>query len=234
MLSMEDVGEGPSLVLLHAVGTSGLMWWQHIPRLARRFRVLTPDLPGHGRSPKPEGSLSIQAMSEELYKTLHALNLSRVHCVGLSLGGMVAQMLAVDHPSFVLSLTLCDTICEVGPGLAQALEDRAKAVEEKGMPEIARSTLNRWFSPTFSINHPEVVHKIKDLLLAADPLVNAQTWRAIAGLNVVSRLPELHLPTLVVNGAQDTSIPPDSGKQLSKLLGARLVELPGCAHLSPL
>ena len=90
MLSMEDVGEGPSLVLLHAVGTSGLMWWQHIPRLARRFRVLTPDLPGHGRSPKPEGSLSIQAMSEELYKTLHALNLSRFDCVGLSSGPTVA------------------------------------------------------------------------------------------------------------------------------------------------
>jgi 3-oxoadipate enol-lactonase len=173
-------------------------------------------------------------MSAELYQTLQALNLSQVNLVGLSLGGMVAQMLAVDHPSSVRSLTLCDTTCEIGPPQAQVLEERARAVEEGGMSAIVKSTLERWFSPSFFASHPEVVSEVERLLLAADPMVNAQTWRAIAKLNVVSRLPKLGVPALVVNGSLDASIPPGAGERLANLLGARLVELPGCAHMAPL
>ena len=234
MLSVEDAGQGPPLVMLHAAATSGKLWWQHIPRLARRFRVLAIDLPGHGQSPKPQGLLTLEGMSAELYRTLQALNLPRVHVLGLSLGGMVAQLLAVDHPSSVSSLTLCDTLCEIGPPQAQALEERAGAVEQGGMSAIVKSTLERWFSPGFFSSHPEVVAEMEKLLLAADPTINAQTWRAIAKLNVASRLPKLHLPALVMNGSLDNSIPPGGGERLAQLLGTRLVELPGCAHMAPL
>jgi 3-oxoadipate enol-lactonase len=234
MLSVKDVGQGVPLVMLHAVGTSGRLWWQHIPRLAQRFRVLAVDLPGHGQSPKTEGSLSIEGMSAELYRTLQVLNLLRVHLVGLSLGGMVAQMLAVDHPSSVSSLTLCDTRCDVEPPQAQVLEERARAVEEGGMSALVGSILERWFAPGFSAKRPDVVAEVEKLLLAADPVVNAQTWRAIARLNVASRLPNLHLPALVINGSLDNSIPPGEGERLAGLLETRLVELPGCAHMAPL
>lgn len=234
MLWSEEAGQGPPLIMLHAAGTSGRIWWQHISRLARRFRVLTIDLPGHGRSPRPKDSLSIEGMSAELYQTLRALNLSQVNVVGLSLGGMVAQMLAVDHSSLVHSLTLCDTICEVGPPQSQVLEERARAVEEGGMSAIVKSTVERWFSPSFFASHPDVVSEVEKLLLAADPVINAQTWRAIAKLNVVSRLPKVHLPALVMNGSLDNSIPPGAGERLANLLGGRLVELPGCAHMAPL
>jgi 3-oxoadipate enol-lactonase len=234
MLWVKEAGEGPPLIMLHAAGTSGRIWWQHIPRLARRFRVLAIDLPGHGQSTRPKEPLSIEGMSAELYQTLHALNMSQVNLVGLSLGGMVAQMLAVNHPSSVRSLTLCDTLCEIGPPQAQVLEERARAVEEEGMRAIAKSTLERWFSPGFCASHPDVVAEVEKLLLAADPMVNAQTWRAIAKLNVVSRLPKLHQPALVINGSLDNSIPPGEGERLANLLAARLVELPGCAHMAPL
>ncbi|RPJ04338.1 MAG: alpha/beta fold hydrolase [Deltaproteobacteria bacterium] len=234
MLSVEDVGQGPPLVMLHPVAASGRIWWQHIPRLAQRFRVLAVDLPGHGQSPKTEGSLSLEGMSAELYQTLQARNLLRIHLVGLSLGGMVAQILAVDHPSSVSSLTLCDTLCEIGLAQTQVLEERARAVEEGGMSALVESILDRWFSPGFSAKRPDVVAEVERLLRAADPTVNAQTWRAIARLNVVSRLPNLDLPALVINGSLDNSIPPGEGERLADFLKARLVELPGCAHMAPL
>ena len=234
MLWVKEAGQGPPLILLHAAGTSGRIWWRHIPRLARRFQVLTIDLPGHGQSPRPEEPLSIEGMSGELYQTLQARNLSQVNVVGLSLGGMVAQMLAVNHTSSVRSLVLCDTIFEVGPAQAQVLEERARAVEQGGMSAIVKPTLERWFSPSFPARNPGVVSEVEKLLLAADPVVNAQTWRAIAKLNVASRLPKLHLPALVMNGSLDNSIPPREGERLANLLGARLVELPGCAHMAPL
>jgi 3-oxoadipate enol-lactonase len=235
MLWIQDQGQGPPLVLLHAVGTSGTIWWQHLPRLARRFRVLTVDLPGHGKSPKPTQPLSIESMAAVLYETLQSQALLPAHLVGLSLGGMVAQMLAVNQPSSVATLTLCDTICEANPAAADILEARARAVEKSGMAATLRPTLERWFAPAFSDRHPEVTAVVEKLLLQADPMINAQTWRAIAGFNVTSRLKTLaRIPALVVNGSLDTSIAPDMGKHLAELLGAELVELAGCAHMAPL
>lgn len=202
--------------------------------MAQRFRVLAVDLPGHGQSLKSEGFLSLEGMSAEVCKTLQALSLTRVHVMGLSLGGMVAQVLAVDHPSCVSSLTLSDTLCEVGPVQIQVMEERARAVEHGGMPALVKPILERWFSPGFSAGHPEVVAEVEKLLLAADPRVNAQTWRAIARLNVVSLLPELHPPALIMNGSLDSSIPQGMGERSASLLGGRFVELPGCAHMAPL
>jgi pimeloyl-ACP methyl ester carboxylesterase len=235
MLWIQDQGQGPPLVLLHAVGTSGAIWWQHLPRLARRFRVLAVDLPGHGKSPRPAQPVSIESMAEALYETLQHRALLPAHLVGLSLGGMVAQMLAVSRPSAVATLTLCDTICEANPAAADILEARAQAVEKGGMAATLRPTLERWFAPAFSERHPEVAAVVEKLLLQADPTINAQTWRAIAGFNVASRLKALaHMPALVVNGSLDTSIPPDMGKRFGELLGAELLELAGCAHMAPL
>jgi len=234
MLWIQDVGQGPSLVLLHPVGTSGSIWWQHIPRLAQRFRVLAVDLPGHGRSPKPKEPVSIEAMAEEVYETLQKQSLLPAHFVGLSLGGMVVQMLVVKHPSSIASLTLCDTLCKVNPDMAKILEERARTVEQGGMPAFVKSTLERWFSPGFSDMHSDVVAIVEKLLLEADPIINAQTWRAIAKFDITSRLRSVPLiPTLVVNGSLDTSIPPDIGKRLSEFFEASLVELSGCAHMAP-
>jgi 3-oxoadipate enol-lactonase len=175
-------------------------------------------------------------MAEALYRTLQAVpNLPPVHLLGLSVGGMVAQVFGVMHPSCVASLILCDTICEVAPPLAGILEERARAVEKGGMNAIAASTLERWFAPGYSTRHADVVAVVERLLFAADPGVNAQTWRAIANLNVASRLHTLaHVPALVINGALDDSIPKGMGQRIADLLGARLVELPACRHMAPL
>lgn len=235
MLWIQAEGQGPPLVLLHAVGTSGAIWWQHIPRLARRFRVLAVDLPGHGKSPRLQAPVNIEAMAEALYEALKGETLLPAHLVGLSLGGMVAQMLAVQHPLSVATLTLCDTICEANPAAADILEERAMGVEKSGMGPTVKPTLERWFAPGFSDRRPEVTDLVEKLLRQADPIVNAQTWRAIANFNVASRLKSFsNIPALVVNGSLDTSISPDMGKRIGELLGAELVELAGCAHMAPL
>jgi len=235
MLWTQAEGQGPPLVLLHAVGTSGAIWWQHIPRLARRFRVLAVDLPGHGKSPRLQAPVSIEVMAEALYESLQGQARLPAHLVGLSLGGMVAQMLAVQHPPSVATLTLCDTICEANPAAADILEERARGVEQTGMGATIKPTLERWFAPGFSDRRPEVTSLVEKLLRQADPIVNAQTWRAIANFNVASRLKSLsNIPALVVNGSLDTSISPDMGKRIGGLLGAEFVELAGCAHVAPL
>lgn len=234
MLWMQVVGQGHPLVLLHPVGTSGDIWWQHIPRLARSFRVLAVDLPGHGRSPKPKEPVSIEGMAEALYETLHKMSLFPAHVIGLSLGGMVAQMLVVRRPLAVASLVLCDTICEATPAMADFYEERAKAVERGGMAAIVQPMLARCFSPGFLEQNSDVVMVVEKLLLAADPVIDAQSWRAIAKFDVASQIRSIsHPPALVINGSLDVSIPPDMGKRLSGLFQAEIAELEGCAHLAP-
>lgn len=235
MLWVQDTGQGSPVALLHAVGTSGGIWWQHIPRLARRFRVLAVDLPGHGQSPKPKEPVSLEGMANALHEALQNRSLLPAHLVGLSLGGMVAQMMAVQYPESVATLTLCDTICEVNPAGAEILEERAQTVEKEGMAATVKPTLERWFAPGFAAGHSEVVATVEKLLRDADPIINAQTWRAIAKLNLVSRLSSLpHIPTLVINGSLDTSIAPDAGRRLCDFFNGHLGELSGCAHMAPL
>ena len=234
MLWIQKAGQGPALVLLHPVGTSGRIWWQHTRRLSRRFRVLAVDLPGHGRSANPKVPLSIEGMAEDLFQTLHKQSLLPAHFVGLSIGGMVAQMFFAEHPSSVISLTLCDTICEVHPAAVAIFEERAAAVAQGGMTATVEPTLERWFAPGFADRHPDVVAAVRKLLLEADPEINAQAWRAIARFDVTSRLKSVpKIPTLVVNGSLDSSLPPDAGKRICDLFGARLRELPGGAHMAP-
>lgn len=234
MLWIHDEGQGQHLVLLHPVGTSGDIWWQHIPRLAKRFRVLAVDLSGHGRSPKPKEPLSIEGMADAVYDTLAKQSLLPAHFVGLSVGGMVAQMLVVKYPLSINTLILCNTLCKVDSATAKILEERAIEVEQGGMEAIVAPTLERWFAPGFIDEHSEVVTVVKELLLKADPTINAQTWRAIAKFDAASRIGSVsHIPTLVVNGSMDASVPPDSEKTLCGCFNAKLVELSGCAHMAP-
>jgi len=235
MLSIKEEGQGHPLVLLHPVGTSGDIWWQHVPRLARGFRVVTVDLPGHGRSPGPGKPLSIQGMARELHQTLAKRSLLTAHLVGLSLGGMVAQALFLADPAAVTSLTLADTICEVDPAGAEALEERARAVDRGGMAAILEATLERWFAPGFARRKPEVVAAVEKLLREADPKANAQTWRAIAALEIVSGLEgSTPPPTLFLRGELDAALPPKVEERFARLYRARTVVLPGCAHMAPL
>jgi pimeloyl-ACP methyl ester carboxylesterase len=106
-------------------------------------------------------------MSSELYQTLQALNLSQANVVGLSLGGMVAQMLAVDYPLSVCSLTLCDTICEIGP--AQANPKNAPEPLKKGDVSHRQVYFGTLVLAIVFASHPDVVSEVEKLLLAADP-----------------------------------------------------------------
>lgn len=235
MLYFEEYGRGETLVLLHPVGTTGEIWWQHIQRLSRQFRVVTVDLPGHGRSPAPPEELSIYAMAESLYGCLKKQNMLPIHLVGLSLGGMVAQTLAAQHPAAVRSMTLCNTLCNVSQDVAKALELRAQAVERTGMEGIIDITLERWFSSYFARKHADVIQKVKSMLQRTDPMSNAKTWRAIANFDISRQGNESpNIRTLVVTGAMDTSVPVDAAKSLSLKYGAQVECFEGCAHMAPL
>ena len=233
LLHVRDSGRGTPLVLLHPVGTSGALWTDIAPLLAGRYRVLALDLPGHGKSPAPDRPLGIAGMAARVRETLVAYDAVPAHVVGLSIGGMVAQELCIQAPETVRSLVLCGTSCEVSDAASAALEQRARTVEAQGVAAILDETIDRWFSAAFQAAAPQIVARIRAMLLANDREMHAETWRAIKGFRSAGRV-AVQRPTLAVYGELEAKAAPATGPALARVFDAGLVVLPGAAHISPL
>ena len=232
-LYYEVEGEGETVVLLHAVGLDGTCWEAQAGAFAPRFRVLRVDLRGHGRSEVAPAPYSLAAFAEDVYALLRELRLAPAHVVGLSLGGMVAQVLALDHPEAVRSLVLADTVSTLPAEARPAMIERGEAAKRGGMAAIIDATLERWFTPGFMDS--EVVARCRQRLLS-DPVTGwAAAWRAISELDLESRLPEIRVPTLVITGEADVAAPVARAQAMAALIpGARLEIVPGAPHMAPL
>jgi len=226
-------GQGPAVLLLHPVGLDLTCWSGQVEALAPEFRVLRVDLRGHGRSEVPPPPYSLEDFADDVHLLLRALDLGPVHAVGLSLGGMVAQLLALDHPEDVRSLVLADTNCTLPPEGRQTMTGRAEAAEQGGMQAVVQSTLERWFTAEFLGS--SVVARCRQRLLADSVTGWAATWRALSRLNTEPRLGEVRVPALVITGERDVSATPAQARRMAELIpGAAFHIIPGAPHMAPL
>ena len=141
------------------------MWDRTVPALSDRYRVLRYDTRGHGRSSTPPGPYSIAMLADDAAGLLDALGIAAVHFAGLSMGGMVGQQLAARYPDKVHSLALCDTASEMPP--REMWEQRLAAARSQGVPGLADSTLQRWFTEPFLRRAPGEVEKVLRQVRAA-------------------------------------------------------------------
>jgi 3-oxoadipate enol-lactonase len=226
-------GEGLTVCLLHPVGLDCNCWGALVAVLAPRYRVLRVDLRGHGRSDTPPPPYSLGDFGADVHALLRQLHVAPVHVIGLSLGGMVAQVLALEHPDDVRSLVLADTNSTLGPEARRAMVERGEAARRGGMTSILESTLSRWFTPGFMGS--EVVDETRRRLIADSVEGWAATWRAISELDTEPRLPEIRVPTLVIIGECDLSVPVARARAMAdRIPGAAFHVVPGAPHMAPL
>lgn len=229
----ETDGEGPTVCLLHAVGLDSSCWGAQVAALASHFRVLRVDLRGHGRSDAPPPSYSLSDFGADVHALLRQLRAVPAHVIGLSLGGMVAQVLALEHPEDVRSLVLADTNSTLGPEARKAMVERGEAARRGGMASILESTLSRWFTPDFM--QSEVVAQTRKRLLSDDVEGWAITWHAISEVDTEPRLTEIRVPTLVITGESDLSVPVSRARAMAdRIPGAAFHVVPGAPHMAPL
>lgn len=232
-LHYELEGQGDTVLLLHPVGLDLACWDTLAGELRRGYRVLRVDLRGHGRSETPPPPYSLEGFAADVDGLLQQLGVASAHVVGLSMGGMVAQLLALDYPEDVLSLVLADTSSTLTPEGRRAMVARGEAAEDGGMKAVLQSTLERWFTPEFMGS--EVVDSVRHRLLTDDVVGWAATWRAISELDTEKRLSEIQVPTLVMTGEIDVSAPVARAQAMASLIpGARLHIVPGAPHMAPL
>ena len=227
-------GAGRLVMFLHPIGTRGAFWDPVVDRVQDRCRCVTVDLRGHGDTDVPREAFSLDDLADDVIELLKVERAGDAVLVGCSLGGMVAQAVALKAPELVSGLVLTDTGHRQSDEARKAVTQRA-ADSLKGMPAMLHSTLERWFpAPFLALNGPEV-EACRAWLLEDDPVVFSWTWQAIAGLGFGDRIADIKVPVLVLRGSVDASSSRENMQAMAKLLPrSRYVEIEGAGHVAPL
>jgi pimeloyl-ACP methyl ester carboxylesterase len=229
----DRVGGSP-VVLLHGLGSCGDDWLMQVPALTTRYRVITVDLPGHGESGATPKGVTIESMARPVVALLDALDEARAHIVGLSLGGMVALQLAVDHPSRVRSLVLVNTFAR----LHQPPGGLVRGLVRVGLLVAApMSWTGRWVAGgLFPGPDQGPIREVAAKRIAANSRRSyLRAVSAILRFDASRWLGEIRAPTLVVAGAQDQTAPLPSKIELATgIEGARIEIVEGSGHATPI
>ncbi|MGW6457652.1 bifunctional 3-oxoadipate enol-lactonase/4-carboxymuconolactone decarboxylase PcaDC [Streptomyces sp. NPDC055078] len=225
--------DAPPLYLGPSLGTSLAVWDRQVPALARHFRVVRWDLPGHGTSPAgplpaPATLAGLAGLVLELADTLGHDTFAHA---GISLGGAVGAWLAAHHTSRITSLALVCSSARFGER-APWLE-RAEAVRAQGTEQIAAAAPERWFTPAFAASGDPAVAALVADHRSVDPQGYAACCEILADLDLRPDLSRITAPTLIVAGREDRPTPPPHSRALADAIrDSRLVELPHAAHLA--
>lgn len=229
------VAEPRTVTLSHSLATSLEMWDGQMGALISRYRVLRFDTRGHGRSAAPEGPYAIESLVEDVRALLLELGIARTHFVGISMGGMIGQLLAATYPDMVSSLVLCDTSCRIDPEARPQWDERIAVAESAGMEPHVEATIARWFTPGFIAAHPEVVDPVRAMIRNTSPLGYVGCAHAVKNLDIEDRLRSIRVPTLIVVGEDDPGTPVEAARVIQERIeGAELMVLPSASHLSNL
>ncbi len=256
-LYYEIHGSGEPLLMIEGLGYSAWMWYKQIPVFSKRYQVILFDNRGAGNTDKPDSEYSIEIMADDASGLLRTLGIGPVHALGISLGGFIAQELALRHPDLVKSLSLVST--NSGPGkramrnsqhvnglfklwgiLPGTFEMGGKASVPLGFEygitkeDRIRYGLSLAFTPEYYRQHPEEIERIVRWRLENPQPGYAWTRQLMAGMNFDSsgRAENIHAPTLILNGTEDRIVTPESARELAgSIPDSRYIEIEGSGHL---
>jgi 3-oxoadipate enol-lactonase len=225
--------DAPLVVLSHSLGCSMVMWNPQLEVLESHFRVLRYDMRGHGDSDATEGAYTLDQLAADVIGLLDALNIGIVHFIGLSIGGMIGQCLALNNADRLQSITLCDTAAIIPEEARPLFEERMNRARDKGMEALVEETLERWFTLPYLKQNPPEVELIRNQVIGTPLAGYIGCSEAILGLNYLDRLSELKLPTLIIVGEDDPGTPLEASQAIhERIQNSKLVVLPSAAHLS--
>ena len=236
-LHYERRGEGPPLLLVQGMGANSLHWGEpFLAALERDFELVLYDHRGIGRSAPLEGDLTIAGLAGDALALLDALQLADVHVLGVSMGGMVAQELALTAPQRIRTLTLGCTSCggtQSKPTPPQIIQRLTAAVLSRDVDRLLRTGFELVVSPAYASDpaHHAAFVEAAQWFPAPLPVLMDQKI-AVEGHDTYARLRSVRAPTLVLHGTADELLAPINGELVASLIpGARLELLEGVGHL---
>jgi 3-oxoadipate enol-lactonase len=228
-------GKAPrrTVVLAHALGCDMAMWDELANTLAADCRVICYDQRGHGGSSAPPGPYTIAGLADDAAALLRELDSGPVLWVGLSMGGMVGQELALRHPSLVAALVIANSTSSYADEARAMWQARIAAVREGGTEAVADAVIARYFHDAFRKEQPATVARFRRRLASTGRDGYIACCHAVAGVDTTARLPSIAVPVLVIAGAIDAGTPPAMSEAMADAItGARLHVLADASHLS--
>ena len=225
----------PVVTLSHSLASDLSMWDPQMKALTATYRVLRYDTRGHGGTDAPAGAYTLEQLAEDAQALLGVLGITRTHWIGLSMGGMIGQTLALSSPGLFRSLALCDTSSRVPAEARPVWQERIKTAETQGMEPLVEPTIGRWFTAPFREQRHDVVDPVRTRIRTTDPRGYAGCCHAIAALDLTDRLPAIKLPTMIIVGEEDQGTPVAASQAIqARIAGSQLEIIKSAAHLSNL
>lgn len=223
----------PFLTFSHSLASSLQLWDLQVAALRDKFRILRFDTRGHGSSSAPPGPYSVEMLAADLIGLLDFLGIERTHFAGISMGGMIGQILACRYADRLDRLILANTTCRVDPESAPIWEERIRAAETNGMQALAPDILKRWLSDQFRRNQPELTERIRSMILSTPVSGFVGCSKAIGAFDISDELWKAAAPTLIIAGRLDESAPVSAAMAIQERIeGSELAVMPGALHLS--
>jgi 3-oxoadipate enol-lactonase len=228
-------GKAPrhTVVLSHAIGCDLTMWDGLASLLSEDCQVIAFDHRGHGSSDSLPGIYSMADLADDAAQMLRDIDSGPVVWIGLSMGGMVGQELALRHPQLVRALVLANTTSAYPETAQQAWQQRMTTVREQGIETIADAVMGRYFHDGFRAAHASTVARFRARLTSTDALGYIGCCNAVGTVNTTDRLGQIAAPTLVIAGELDQGTPLSMSQTLvDGIANARLAVIDGASHLS--
>jgi len=234
-LYYEIHGQGEPLVLIMGLRRNAEWWFRQVPDLSKHFKVLAFDNRGAGRTEKPVMDYSIRLFADDTAGLMEALDIKKAHILGISMGGYIAQELAINYPDRVKSLILGCTSAGGKRAVLMSPERLKKFTANEGLiPElILRKDMDIYFSDRFIREHPEKIKEFVSISLRyyQPPDAFLRQFAACLKHDTVNRLNRVTVPTLITSGDDDPLVPPENSRILKELIPhAKLIFFPGKRH----
>ncbi len=220
------------MILLHAIGLDGNWWTAYVERFKSSFTVVCPDLRGHGLSPHAWDLITLQDHANDISTLIASLG-GKAHVVGVSMGGMVAQEVALRFPEQIITLSLLSTMADLPDAARESVAARGTPLPD-GMTSHIRETVRRWVGEkNMNSNFAE---RCSIQLKRQNPNSWANNWRAISHIDTLSRLSSIRCRTLVATGSEDMSTPPSIAERIANAINqqsrqASVHTVPNAGHL---
>lgn len=223
--------DGHVVMMSNSLMSDHTMWDTTVPALAGRYRVLRYDTRGHGQSGTTPGPYSIAMLADDAIGLIDQLGIPKVHFVGLSMGGMIAQQIGARFPGRAYSLSLCDTASEMPP--RSLWEERFAIALTQGMAGLVDTTIQRWFTAPFIARDPQSVEKVRQMILGTPVEGYIACGSAVRDVAQTTMLLQVKAPTLILVGRHDPSCTVEKSTVIHRMIdGSEMVILEDAAHLS--
>jgi len=223
-----DNNKDQTFLFINSLGTDFRTWEEVANELKELGNVLLHDKRGHGLSDVARPKDGLKDYAEDAYCLLEKLSIQNCIVIGISVGGMIAPILAHYHPGLIKKLIVCGAANKIGNTVTW--NERIQQIRSNGLKTITEPLMKRWFSPSFHERYPERVAGYKNMVDRCDVEGYIQTCEAIRDEDITDISKSLKIPTLCIVGSEDQSVPPEGVKALSESIKDSKFEIIKGAH----